>query len=263
MATVISSDSLEKHAVNRYNFKVIASGGLETKTAEQNQPLVMQSAQEEPKAAMGEVDSSALSSSSKDALIESLMQKTDEMSSNFIKLQMKFEAKEEEHQNMLKAAKEAAFAEGIEAGKAQALEGNEKNKMSLFEQFNSSIKRLDESAQSFESSLEALKEELVFAALDIAKEVIRVELMENSHEVAKLLSDELIKDLQSASKVTLKVNPLDHGAISEHVGKLKNIEIYSDRAVSPGGVIAMSDAGNIDAQISKRFERVKKAALNE
>lgn len=263
MATVISSDSLEKHAVNRYNFKVIASGGSEAKMQEQTEPLKVQTAGEEPKVNLQDVDSSALSSNSKDALIESLMQKTDEMSSNFIKLQMKFEAKEEEHQKALLAAKEAAFAEGIEAGKAQAMEGSEKSKMSLFEQFNSSIKRLDESAKTFETSLEALKEELVFAALDIAKEVIRVELMENSHEVAKLLSDELIKDLQNASKVTLKVNPLDHGAISEHVGKLKNIEIYSDRAVSPGGVIAMSEAGNIDAQISKRFERVKKAALNE
>lgn len=263
MATVISSDSLEKHSVNRYSFKVIASGSLDASREEHIESQETQMLPQESRQPVKEVDSSALSSGSKDALIESLMQKTDEMSSNFIKLQMKFEAKEEEHQNALKAAKEAAFAEGIEAGKAQALEGNEKSKISLFEQFNSSIKRLDESALVFEQSLEGLKNELIFAALDIAKEVIKVELLENSHEVAKLLSDELIKDLQGASKVTLKVNPLDHGAISEHVGKLKNIDILSDRAVSPGGVIAMSDAGNIDSQISKRFERVKKAALNE
>jgi len=254
MATVISSDSLERHSVNKYNFKVIALGSNDEQKNE---------AEEKPKMNLQEVDSSALSSSSKDSLIESLMQKTDEMSSNFIKLQMKLEAKEQEHQDALKTARESAFAEGIEAGKAQALESADKSKMSLLDQFSASIKGLDESSKTFESALESLKNELIFAALDIAKEVIKVELSENSHEVAKLLCDELIKDLQNASKITLKVNPIDHGSISEHVGKLKNIEIFSDRAVSPGGVIVMSDAGNIDAQITKRFQRVKKAALNE
>jgi flagellar assembly protein FliH len=265
MATVIPSDSLEKHSVNKYSFKVIAFGGQDEHSLEQTQSASssLQSSQEGQASQTTEVDASALSSGSKDSLIESLMQKTDEMSSNFIKLQMKFEAKEEEYQASLKAAKEAAFAEGVEAGKAQALESADKSKMSLLEQFTSSVKTLDASAKNFDSSLEALKNELIFAALDISKEVIKVEISHNSHEVAKLLSDELIKDLQGASKITLKVNPIDHGSVSEHIGKLEHIHIVSDRAVAPGGVIVMSDAGNIDAQISKRFERVKKAALHE
>jgi len=265
MATVIPSDSLEQHSVNKYNFKVIAFGVNDEHLDEvpQGSDEEQHTPQEHPKMRTTDVDSSALSGSSKDALIESLMQKTDEMSSNFIKLQMKLEAKEEEHQTALKVAKEAAFAEGIEAGKAQALESGDKSKMSLLEQFSSSVKTLDASAKNFESSLEALKSELVFAAVDISREVIKVELSHNSHEVAKLLSDELIKDLQGASKITLKVNPIDHGSISEHIGKLEHIHILSDRAVAPGGVIVMSDAGNVDAQISKRFERVKKAALHE
>jgi len=264
MATVISSDSLERHSVNKYSFKVIALGANDDHK-DDGEALNSgdYSLQETPKMQMMEVDSSALSNSSKDSLIESLMQKTDEMSSNFIKLQMKLEAKEEEYQVALKAAKESAFAEGIEAGKAEALQSSDKSKISLLEQFSTSVKTLDESANFFESSLEVLKNELIYAALDISKEVIKVELSHNSSEVAKLLSDELIKDLQGASKITLKVNPVDHGNISEHVGKLGHIYIVSDRAVTPGGVIVMSDVGNIDAQISKRFERVKKAALHE
>ncbi|MDD3059521.1 MAG: FliH/SctL family protein [Sulfurimonas sp.] len=99
--------------------------------------------------------------------------------------------------------------------------------------------------------------------MDIAKEVIHVEVGTNSSEIAKKLSEERIKELQSASKITLRVNPKDHGALSEKVGSLEHISVLSDSAVSIGGVIAMSDAGNIDAQISKRFERLKKAALSE
>jgi flagellar assembly protein FliH len=86
---------------------------------------------------------------------------------------------------------------------------------------------------------------------------------ENSSEIAGVLSDALIKDLQNAAKITLKVNPNDHGAVSEHVGALDNIQIVSDSAVNDGGVIAMSDVGNIDSQISKRFERVKREILSE
>ncbi|HIP20137.1 MAG TPA: flagellar assembly protein FliH, partial [Sulfurimonas sp.] len=99
--------------------------------------------------------------------------------------------------------------------------------------------------------------------LDIAKEVVKVEVGESANEIAKVLSDELLKDLQSASKVTLKVNPNNHGAVSEHVGKLEHISVISDSAVSEGGVIVISDAGNIDSQITKRFERVRRTALSE
>jgi len=266
MATVIPLNSLERHSVDKYTFKVLALGSQSeetTETIEDDNNTLLAPQNNIIKEKVTEVDSSALSTSSKDSLIESLMQKTDEMSSNFIKLQMKLEAKEEEYLSSLAAAKEAAFAEGIEAGKAEALNSADISMKDILEQFTSSVKTLDESAKTFEVSLEAIKNELIFAALDISKEVIKIELSENSSEVAKLLSDELIKDLQGASKITLKVNPKDHGSLSEHIGKLEHIEIISDRAVSSGGVIVISDAGNIDAQISKRFERVKKAALDE
>jgi len=78
-----------------------------------------------------------------------------------------------------------------------------------------------------------------------------------------VLSSELIKELQSASKITLKVNPKDHGAISEHVGSMEHIEVVSDSAVSEGGVIALSDAGNIDATIKERFDMAKSVLFED
>lgn len=260
MATVISKNRLESHNVGKYNFKVIALGN----NSEEDIPSSSSLIKEEPvKQKIKEVDSSALSSSSKESLIESLMQKTDEMSSNFIKLQMKLESKEEEYELSLTKAKEDAFAEGIEAGVAKALTDSDLQVKKSVEMFSESISKIEESAKEFETALEAIKADLVRAAVDIAQEVVKVELSENSNEIAKLLSDELLNELQSASKVTLKVNPKNHGAISEHVGKQERVSIISDSAVSEGGVIVISDAGNIDAQISKRFQRVKRAALSE
>ena len=259
MATIISSNAIDEHNVHKYSFKVIAVGSNEEKSANKEK---VYTAEDNPKARVSDVDSSALSTSSKDSLIESLMKKTDEMSSNFIKLQMKLEAKEEEFQEQLKKAKEEAFNEGLKAGEAKAREEIDKALNSKLELLTESIKKLEESAGEYEKALEGVKNELLSAALDIAKEVVQVEVSENSAKIAKTLSDELIKELQSASKITLKVNPKDHSAIVEHLGKLEHVEVLPDSAINEGGVIVLSDAGNIDAQISKRFERVKKAALS-
>jgi len=261
MAKVIQSSVIDKHNIQKYNFKVIASSNKEVNKEPQE---VTFSEDNHPNARQSDsIDSSALSNSSKESLIESLMKKTDDMSSNFIKLQMKLEAKEEEFEENLKRAKEEAFAEGIEAGKAKAIENADINQSEALSLFASSVKKLDSSANDFEVALEKIKDNLINAALDIAKEVVNVEVSENSANIAKVLSSELIKELQGASRIILKVNPKDHGVISEHVGSLKHIEVVSDSAISEGGVVAMSDAGNIDSEISKRFEKVKKVALSE
>ena len=257
MATVISNDSIEKHNVNKYNFKVIAFGAKDENHTEEATVNVEPQLQDE------KIDSSALSSGTKDSLIESLMKKTDEMSSNFIKLQMKLEEKEEEFAAQLQKAKEDAFAEGLETGVKQTQEHIQDELQNTKTFYEDSIKKLENAADEFKSSVESLKSELVLAAIDIAQEVIKVEVSESSSNIAKALSDELIKDLQGAAKITLKVNPKDHTVVSQHLSTLQNVTVVPDGAISEGGVVVLSDAGNVDSQIQKRFEKVKKAALSE
>lgn len=264
MASIITSDRIAKHNVNKYNFKTLSlSEGFDDEFVESS--LIPKKVVPEVKqpAIEREVDSSAMSQSSKDSLIESLLNKTDEMSSNFIKLQMKLESMSEEHKEELKKVKEESYAVGVAEGKVEALKEDEKNVANIIAQYSASIAKLENSAKEFENALEEIKKELISAALDISKEVIKIELGQNSSKAAVMLAQELIKELQSSSKIVLKVNPKDHGAISQVVGSLAHVEVMSDGAVSLGGVIAISDAGNIDAQISKRFERVKRAALSE
>ncbi|WP_372998141.1 flagellar assembly protein FliH [Sulfurimonas sp.] len=260
MATVISNDRLTKHTVDKYTFKVLPMGGTGHEEETEKPTLTKDN---NPGIRESDIDSSSMSQSSKDSLIESLMKKTDEMSSNFIKLQMKLESMSEEHTAELEKVKTESFNEGILAGKEQAAKDEETNMSKGLAQFSASVATLEKSAHDYERALEGIKSELISAALDISKEVINIELNESSTAIAEVLSNELIKELQSASKITLKVNPKNHGEISQSIGLLDHVNIISDSAVSEGGVIAISDAGNIDAQISKRFERVKRAALSE
>jgi len=265
MTKIITRDTIPRHSVESYNFKIISATAQSTQNTVQNEENIQNKFTEDnhPKARVSDAGSHSLSNSRKETLIESLMQKTDEMSSNFIKLQMKLEDKEEEYKNELAKTKEESFNEGIEAGIEKAKEDGENAAQEAVKLFSESIKKLDVNAQEFQTALESIKEQLMVAAIDIAKEVIDTELQENSNEIAKKLASGLIKELQSASKVTLKVNPDNHDVIKEQVSSLNNIEVTSDSAISKGGVIAISDAGNIDSEISKRFDRVKKVALSE
>ncbi|WP_373073331.1 flagellar assembly protein FliH [Sulfurimonas sp.] len=269
MAKVIAEDKLSKHTMDKYKFKVFSmnAGNADEDSVQtsENQSVQRESVHVEGSHVqeLNEVDSSALSTGSKDSLIESLMKKTDEMSSNFIKLQMKLETMSDEHKLELEKVKDEAFQKGVETGLEQAKGNLDKSYEEGLSHFTSSVEKLENSAKEFEIALEGIKGSLIEAACDIAKEVISIELSENSNEIAKVLSEELLKELQSASKVKLKVNPKNHGAISQALSSMQHVEILSDNAVSEGGVIVLSDAGNIDAQIKKRFERVKRAALSE
>lgn len=262
MEVVISKEDTQGHIINKYQFKILGVPQKErtdTKTAET--PAAATPKREAESAEAAEFE--PMPRGSRDELVESLLKKTDDISSNFIKLQMKLEAAEDEYKRALESARAEAYEAGFQAGRAQVEQEASQAKSGGMEQLAQSLRTLEASAQKFESALEGIKGELMHAALDIAKEVVASEVKERSGEIASKLSEQLIKELQSASKVTLRVNPADHGPISEKVGSLSHIEVVSDGAVSPGGVIAISDAGNIDAEIMKRYERAKRAALSE
>ncbi len=268
MATLISTHKMEEHSISKYNFKVlphISEDKFRSSLVSDELPQERENYTEDsnPSRRESDIDSSSMSRNSKEALIESLMKKTDEMSSNFIKLQMKLESREQEYLLELARVKEDSFKEGLEASVLKAEEDLQGEIIKKIEQFRNSVITLENEAKEYSRALENIKGQLISAAIDISKEVIDIELSKNSSEIAKKLGDALISELQSASKITLKVNPKDHGLIFEHVARLSHIEVVSDSAIREGGVIAISDAGNIDSQISKRFQRVKRVALSE
>ncbi|MBV5321900.1 MAG: flagellar assembly protein FliH [Sulfuricurvum sp.] len=257
MDVVIQHNSTGSHTISKYQFKILSSlSGLsvgeathEINNMDHSEP-VPERRKEETK-------------SSKDELIESLMKKADEMSSNVIKMQMRLESLQEEHSIVLEEAKKVSFSEGVEAGVAQEKTQNEGKSANSHDQLAQSVKTLENAAAEFVIALGSIQKELTHTALDIAKEVIGIETAEHSSKIAAKLSNDLIEELKDASKITLRVNPADHGFISEKVGSLSHVEVLSDRAISAGGVVAISDAGNIDSEIKKRYERLKRSLLLE
>lgn len=271
MAEVISGEKISRHNVDKYSFKVLSIGSKQSNFKTFGKTIPSESTQtdkappnqsQEPSAQQN-TPKQKKSDDAKDSLIESLMKKTDEMSSNFIKLQMKLEAMQEEHKAELEQVKQGALEEGKAIGREEAQKECEAKYEQTLNLFATSIAKLETNALEYNNALEKLKNELTSAALDIAKEVIDAEISQNSQNVAESLARELIEELKSASQITLRVNPKDFTHISQAFEEFKYIKVVADAAVSEGGVIAISDLENIDAQIEKRFERVKKVVLSE
>lgn len=257
MDVVISQGRSGAHTISKYQFKILSGlSGASIHEAAEEIGLEHQN----PSASLPE---HRMEASSKDELIESLFKKADEMSSNVIKMQMRLESLQEEQALALDLAKKAAYEEGLAAGIVQEQSRDAGHKEQSKDQFAISVKTLDAQASQFGLSLESIQKELTHTALEIAKEVIAIEIEERSAKIAAKLSNDLIEELKEASKITLRVNPIDHGFISERVGSLSHVEVLSDRAISPGGVVAISDVGNIDSQIKKRYERLKRSLLLE
>lgn len=258
MGKIIQNSNSSSHNIDKYNFLNLPLDG----DASSPQRVTL----EEPKPLMSEgseLDSSSLSPSSKDSLIESLLKKTDEMSSNFIKLQMKLEQMSEDHKSELARATQEAFANGLEAGKEEAKSDDEREVLQTIERLSSSVSMLEASSMQFESALVKMQQELSSVALDIAKEVISSEVSQNSTAIALRLAKNIIGELSDASSITLKVSPKDYKLLAHKLSELKKVKVEADKMVAEGGVIALSDTSNIDAQIIKRFEKVKKVALGE
>lgn len=243
------------HNIDRYSFKSLSSDD----EASTQKPVEHRSFISKDE----EVDTTLLTQSSKDSLIESLLKKTDEMSSNFIKLQMRLESMSEEHKDELAKVKKESYEEGLRDGKEQSQKDDTLKLTQTLEQFAISTSKLDNFITSMQNSLDEIKKELSSVALDIAKEVIKVEVDTNSNNIAFKLSSDIIAQLKESTSITLRVNPSDYEFLSNKLSMASNIKIIPDSAITKGGVVATSDGGNIDAQILKRFDRVKKMALGE
>jgi flagellar assembly protein FliH len=74
------------------------------------------------------------------------------------------------------------------------------------------------------------------------------------------LTKELLNDIKEATQIEIKVNPLDYDYVKDNLN-LEKVKITPDNAISIGGVVILSDAGNIEAEIHKRFENIKKHIL--
>ncbi|TKX34613.1 flagellar assembly protein FliH [Campylobacter taeniopygiae] len=268
-SNVISGATSEQHVVEGYHFKVISEfdNKVEKNTQENEKaiptPTTPELKQEEVSNLEPIQNESNTIPAFQPSFVEDLLKKTDEMSSNIIKLQMQIESQENEFNNRLNSelenAKEKFSKEGYEKAKIEF----QKELDELKDKYLKSIAKLDEACIKLDSFIEKNEKELADTAIDIAKEVIIKELENNSSKIAYALAQNLVSELKGASAIEIKVNSNDYDYLKDHFSEFKHIKINLDDAISKGSVIILSDAGNIESNLNSRLTKIKKMINNE
>jgi flagellar assembly protein FliH len=197
---------------------------------------------------------------SNNELVENLLKKSDELSSQLVKMQMQFENQQQEFQKQLAEVKELSYKDGYNEGYNKAKNEFEEEIKGRLSKLVESISKVEKVYEDYQSKAENIEKELVGVAMDIAEQVIAKELSKYSKEIALNLTKELINDIKEATKIEIKINPIDYEYVKENL-QLEKVKITPDNAISPGGVVILSDSGNIEAEIHERFKTIKENIL--
>ncbi|QPH88458.1 flagellar assembly protein FliH [Campylobacter concisus] len=285
-SSVITSETSPAHFIENYRFKVLGVGeraadsapvlieenNLSEELSEQNFgqkgenfiPQASHQTQASPQNHFAsQTQSPQIQQGGESNFVEELLKKTDELSSNIIKLQMQIENQESEFAKRLESEISRAKEDGKNEGIAQANAANEARINELEARFSTSAAKLEEQYIKFDEFLKKIEEELGQTAIKIAKEVIDKEISTSSNQIAHHLASSLIKELSNVKNIEIRVNPEDSEYIKEQFSKNEHVKISADDAISKGGVVIISDGGNIDATMQTRLEKLKMLVNNE
>jgi len=262
MKNIIDSKTAANHRIEPYHFKVL--GGVSSAHEEEIvevQANTEEVAKKEP-VKVQKSEPVVQIDEQQNQFIEELLKKSDELSTNIIKLQMQIEKQESDFNNRLENELKRESENSYEKGYQKAKDDLESSIEEIKEKFLNSINTLEVESKKGDDFLKSVESELSDTAIEVAKEVILKELKESSSEIAVSLSKKLIEELKDAKSIKLKVNPKDCESLKERYSAIENISVDSDNAIAEGGVVVLSDAGNLDGNISTRLEKVKNLIEN-
>ncbi len=260
MDTFISSDNTQGHLIQKYQFKVMnershKDGGKHGDSDEEHTPQD-QHLEEKTNELVQNQQRVEQRVSGDNKQIQTLLEKTDELSNSLANMQKSYENQQQEFQKMVEQARQEAYEKGKNDALRELQEQKQEQSEQEVQQFAQSISRLDEITKKFEEKIDTIENDLIGTAVDIAKEVINKEVSKNSKDVALNLAYLLLDDIKDAGKITLKVSPKDYGHLKARL-QSENIQVAADSSINDGGVMIMSEAGNIDGDLMQRFEKVK------
>ncbi|WP_457597074.1 flagellar assembly protein FliH [Hydrogenimonas sp.] len=278
METVIPPGKKEGHVIQKYQFKVLTQGIEEAPSCQEGvQPYAfgeLDSGSVEPDTpaptppeAGGESPPEEGSPEPEPAetpapgASEELLKRIDELSTELVKTQMLLEKREAEFAARLEESRSEGYEEGVTAGRSECREEVDRELQPLRERVAAAVEALQRSREQFLHKVDTIEEELIETALDLAKQVVVKEIERNSREVALRLAKLLLSEVKDAAEVTLKVSPEDYDYLVSRFADQPGLTIVSDAAVAPGGVVILSEIGQIDGQIMHRFERIKEAVF--
>lgn len=270
MERVIHSSRLDKYDINKYRYISFENDGSDNFEphpvfAQQNQKELSGQHTNEDVAARYEQNQAVENeqASAMQAQIETFLQKIDELSSSLVKMEMQMERQQNDFDTRLEEERRRSYDDGYNGAKSE-LEALYDAKISEGERlFTSTVQKLEQTVTDYSSTMSDVEKDLPKTAVSIAEQVIAKEIAENSSRVAFALTKELLSALKGASKIKIKANRQDVSYLRAAIKDNQKITIEEDEAIQKGGVIVLSDIGNLDGNINSRLAKVKEDLLDE
>ena len=249
MSNIIDKDELSNHQIRKFEFGTFGAEGSNqiSKSDDAFEPFETFSKTENEEEPMEDEQSSQTPTE--------LLERIDKLTDENVKLQLQLESKEKEFEQRVEQERKKAFEEGREEGLKESSQTLQEEVEELKGRLIQSITNLDESAHKIKEEFEKSKDELVDSAIIIAQKVIKKELDQNSSIIAKNIAQSILSNLQEATQITIKANPIDVNYLNEHLNSTKIIKIEPDYAINKGGIIILSNQGNIDGDIRSRLQK--------
>lgn len=258
---VIATDKRTRHDIRRYEFKAIEASADDlgkSLVAPSIEPEIVQEQQESPQPDMPPPQ---VISGIEAELIERLLEKSENLESALKTVQEQLDRQQEEMEKILREAKEESKQQGIKEGQEIARAQMQDEINAQLQAFGDSIAQIGDTSVKVEEQINHIEKDLSLIAIDIAKEIIAKEVSEESAEIALSLSKQLLDNLKEATKILIKLNPQDYALLLKRFDGDGRIKLQADKAIARGGVVVISDSGNLDGTIMSRFENLKKSIL--
>ncbi len=263
---VIATDRRSRHDIRRYEFKAMESPLSDDSSKNiAHAPLLdeiePQQEQDTEQAETPAMPPPQVISGIEAELIERLLEKSDGLEKTLASVQQKLDKQQEEMEKILREAKEESRQQGIKEGQELAKTQMQDEINAQLQAFGDSIAQIGETALKVEEQINAIEKDLSLIAIDIAKEIIAKEVSTESSEIALMLSKKLLESLKEATKILIKLNPQDYALLLKRFDGDGRIKLQADKAIARGGVVVISDSGNLDGTIMSRFENLKRSIL--
>lgn len=160
---------------------------------------------------------------------------------------------------LVEAARQSGYQDGYRNGLAALESYKQAQAEQMAHYMNEQVGAL---VSTMQERLDALEQQLAGrvagVALELARQVVRSELVERPELVVDVAEDALSAMLSSARQITLRLNPEDHalvqGQLSESL-QSRGARVVADPSVSRGGCLVDSDIALVDATVESRWAR--------
>ncbi|MFT4241177.1 MAG: flagellar assembly protein FliH [Acidovorax sp.] len=170
------------------------------------------------------------------------------------------EIDEAAQQALLQQALDDAHAQGLAQGREEtALEWQRRMDDYIADQGRQAAQRLQAVMQTLDASLidlqQAMAQQVLELACDIARQVVRQELTVNPNALQPVVREAVNMLVTEGRPATVRLNPADLDTLAREEIDGPGVQWIADPAVAPGGCLVESAGTVVDGSLAKRWER--------